>query len=121
MHNPKPPGAGTIAKVIFSVNQDAQLGAVDTIKLEDDNDLHYDNALSDIFGTLIFPILVDGIFTVGTTNVGSSKDLFGSQELQYFALDQNYPNPFNFETSIKYQIPYTAEVVFTIYNFIIYF
>ncbi len=33
-----------------------------------------------------------------------------------FKLCQNYPNPFNPETSIKYNLPQTSEVVLTIYN-----
>jgi hypothetical protein len=33
-----------------------------------------------------------------------------------FILEQNYPNPFNPVTKIKYSIPVSSEVVFTVYN-----
>ncbi|MFQ5640416.1 MAG: N-acetylmuramoyl-L-alanine amidase [bacterium] len=49
----------------------------------------------------------------GITSPSSS-----SQDPKGFALSQNYPNPFNPSTAINYQIPKTAHVSVSIYNFL---
>ena len=35
-----------------------------------------------------------------------------------FSLIQNYPNPFNNETTIKYEIPLTSDIVIKIYDIV---
>jgi len=37
---------------------------------------------------------------------------------QKFSLIQNYPNPFNNETTIKYEIPLTSDIVIKIYDIV---
>lgn len=116
MHNSIPPGTGPIANIIFSVNPNVQFGEMDTIKFEDDDVLHYYNVLSDSLGTLIFPVLENGIFTVGTTNLGDSEDSMRTRIPLSFTLSQNYPNPFNAETMIRFAIPIFSHINLSVYN-----
>lgn len=116
MYNSIPLGVGLVAKVLFSIHQNAPIGAIDTIRLVNDNDLYYYNALSDTFGTLIFPILINGKFVVGTTKVNDSDGLDGPKVPQFFTLYQNYPNPFNLETMIKFALPTNLYTRLNIYN-----
>lgn len=56
------PGSGPVAYVMFEVELTAPIGAVDSIRFEDGDDIT--NNLSDRWGTMIIPALENGIFTV---------------------------------------------------------
>ena len=45
----------------------------------------------------------------------SLREFYGSTPKD-FSLRANYPNPFNATTTIKYQLPYPADVTIDIYN-----
>ncbi|TFB10033.1 T9SS type A sorting domain-containing protein, partial [Candidatus Marinimicrobia bacterium MT.SAG.3] len=49
--------------------------------------------------------------SVPTTSIGGEVAI-----PEKFALSQNYPNPFNPVTTIKYELPFTSDVKFIIYN-----
>ena len=48
--------------------------------------------------------------------VDSDVEDTAEQEPLCFGLHRNYPNPFNGETSIRFSVPVTSEVTFTLYD-----
>ncbi len=61
----------------------------------------------------------DGSLSVadlGSCGVNAADDIEAAGLPTTFALHQNYPNPFNPQTTIVFDVPYTAEVALRIFN-----
>jgi hypothetical protein len=54
----------------------------------------------------------DVSFEFQTTDIDNKAEMLPSE----FGLEQNYPNPFNAQTSIRYELPQSSLVTFTIYD-----